>query len=94
MTTYIMMGKYSIDSIGKMNAARTKRGKEIIASCEGELKAGYAILGERDLVLIAEFPTTEQAIKASTNLSKELGIGFSSAPAISIEDFDKIIAGK
>ena len=94
MTTYIMMGKYSIDAIGKINTARTKRGKEIIAGCEGELKAGYALLGERDLVLIAEFPTTEKAIKASTTLSKELGIGFSTAPAISIEDFDKIITGK
>ena len=35
-----------------------------------------------------------EAIKASTTLSKELGIGFSTAPAISIEDFDKIMAGK
>jgi len=52
------------------------------------------MLGERDLVLIAEFPTIEKAIKASTTLSKELGIGFSTAPAISIEDFDKIMAGK
>jgi len=43
---------------------------------------------------IAEFPTTEKAIKASTTLSKELGIGFSTAPAISIEHFDKIITGK
>lgn len=94
MTTYIMMGKYSIDSIGKINAARTKRGSEIIAGCQGQLKAGYAMLGERDLVLIAEFPNTEKAIKASTTLSKELGIGFSTCPAISIEDFDKIIALK
>jgi uncharacterized protein with GYD domain len=94
MNTYIMMGKYSIDSIGKINAARTKRGKEIITRCEGELKTGYALLGERDLVIIAEFPSTEKAIKASSTLSKELGIGFTTSPAISFEEFDKVMAGK
>lgn len=94
MAMYIMMGKYSLDAIGKISAERTTKGKKIVADCEGSLKGGYAMLGERDLILIAEFPNTEKAIKASTKLSKELGIGFSTAPAITMEDFDKVIAGK
>ena len=94
MATYLMIGKYSIDAIGKISSARTSRGKEIVADCDGVLKAGYALLGDRDLILIAEFPNTEKAIKASTTLSKELGIGFTTSPAISMEDFDKVITGK
>ena len=92
MNTYIMMGKYSLDAIAKINPTRTKKGEEIIAACQGKLKSGYAMLGEKDLILITEFPSTEKAIKASSTLSKELGIGFTTSPAISFEEFDKVIA--
>jgi hypothetical protein len=36
-------------------------------------------------------PGTEQAMKASVALSKMLGIGFSTAPAVSVEVFDKLM---
>jgi uncharacterized protein with GYD domain len=89
-----MTGKYTVDAIGKISAARTKSGKAIISDSGGVLKDGYALLGDKDLVLVVEFPSIEKAIKASTTLSKELGIAFSTAPAVSIEEFDKILAGK
>ena len=60
----------------------------------GALKAGYALLGDKDLVLVVEFPGTDKAMKASVALSKLLGIGFTTAPAVSVEDFDKLIKGK
>ena len=94
MNTYIMMGKYSLDAMGKISSSRTKKGEEIIAGCGGKLKSGYAMLGEKDLILIAEFPSTEKAIKASSTLSNELGIGFTTSPAISFEEFDKVITQK
>jgi uncharacterized protein with GYD domain len=58
----------------------------------GELKSGYSLLGEPDLILIADFPDTEQAMKTSVGLSKILGISFTTAPAVTLEDFDKIMA--
>jgi uncharacterized protein with GYD domain len=93
MATYVMFGKYSIDAIGQISAARTKSATAVIRDCGGELKAGYALLGEKDLVFIVEFPGTREVMKASVALSKLLGIGFTTAPAVSVEEFDKLITG-
>jgi uncharacterized protein with GYD domain len=51
----------------------------------------YALLGEKDLVFIVNFPGTEQAIKASVALSKATGIAFTTLPAVTVEEFDKLI---
>jgi hypothetical protein len=48
------------------------------------------MLGEKDLLLIVDLPSTEQAMKTSVALSRMLGIGFTTAPAVSIEAFDKL----
>jgi uncharacterized protein with GYD domain len=56
----------------------------------GKLNSAYAILGEQDLVLITDFPDTETAMKTSVALSKMLGIGFSTAPAVMVERFDQL----
>ena len=57
----------------------------------GEFKAGYALLGEIDLILIVELPDNGQAIKTSAALSKMLGISFTTSPAVSAEEFDKLM---
>jgi uncharacterized protein with GYD domain len=94
MATYLLFGKYSIDALAKISAARTKSANAILGDCGGVLKAGYALLGETDLVLVVEFPSIEKAMKASVSLGKALGIGFKTAPAVNVEEFDKLIAGK
>jgi uncharacterized protein with GYD domain len=91
MATYMMFGKYSQDSIRQISAKRTEKAKELIKKYGGEIKSGYALLGKTDLVLILELPDTEQAMKTSVALSKMLGISFTSAPAVSMETFDKLI---
>ncbi|MCK4448977.1 MAG: GYD domain-containing protein [Anaerolineae bacterium] len=91
MATYLMFGKYSIDALGKISAERTKNATAIIGDCGGEVKAGYALLGEKDLVLIVEFPGTAEVMKATIALSKLLGISFATSPAVSVEEFDKLI---
>ena len=58
----------------------------------GKLKGGYALLGEYDPVLIVDLPDTESAMKTSVALSKMLGVGFTTAPAVTIETFDKLTA--
>ena len=92
MATFLMFGDYSHESIKDISAKRTEKALELIEKNSGKLKDGYAILGEKDLVLIVDFPSTEQAMKTSVALSKMLGVGFTTMPAISFEDFDRLVA--
>lgn len=92
MGTFFMFGRYSHDSIKDISAKRTNKTKELIVELGGTLKSAYALMGEIDLVLIVEFPGKEEAIKASVALSKMLGIGFTTAPAVTVETFDKLVA--
>lgn len=93
MATYLMFGKYSQDSVKQISTSRTDQAIALIRKNGGELKSGYALLGETDLVLVVELPDNQQAIKTSVGLSKLLGISFMTAPAVSFEDFDKIMEG-
>jgi uncharacterized protein with GYD domain len=90
MATYLMFGQYSQDSVKHISARRTDKAIEFIRKNGGELKSGYALLGKTDLVLIVELSDNEQAMKTSVGLSKLLGISFTTAPALTFEDFDKI----
>ena len=91
MSTYIMFGKYSPGSIKEISAERTQKANQLISENGGSVKSGYALLGETDLVLVADFPGNDAAIKASIGLAKLLGIAFSTAPAVSMEEFDKLV---
>jgi len=93
MATFFMFGKYTQDSIKQISAKRTEDAKELLRKNGGEIKSGYSLLGKSDLVLIVELPDLKQAIKTSVGLSKMLGISFSTAPAVSMEDFDKLMEG-
>jgi uncharacterized protein with GYD domain len=92
MTTYLLFGKYSLDSLKKISARRTKGAAQLIEKNGGTLKAGYALLGDVDILLITEFPDDAKAMKASIELTKTLGIGFRTAPAVSVEYFDTMMA--
>lgn len=91
MTTYFMFGQYSADSIKNISAKRTDDARAVIADVGGEYKDGYALLGNYDLILIADFPGTEQAMKASVTLTKNTGISFTTLPAVSVANFDKLL---
>jgi uncharacterized protein with GYD domain len=88
---FFMFGRYSSESVGKISPKRTDQASALIKEAGGEAKAAYALLGDTDLVLIAEFPGVDQAIKASVKLSKLTGIAFSTSPAITVEEFDKLV---
>ena len=91
MTTYLMFGRYSMDAVKSVSARRTEQAIAIIKENGGEYKGGYALLGRTDLVLIVELPDTESAMKTSQALSKKLGIDFSTSPALSVDEFDKVM---
>ncbi len=90
MAAFFMFGSYSPESIGKISAQRTTDTKALIEKFGGKLESAYAILGDKDIVLIVDFPDTETAMKTSVALSKLLGIGFSTSPAVTVETFDQL----
>ena len=92
MSTFFMLGKYSLESTKGISSERTEKSTDIIKESGGEVVSMYALLGEYDLVLIVNFPQTEDIMKASVALSKLTGISFTTYPAVSVEQFDKMIA--
>ena len=91
MTTYIMFGKFSVGAMKEIGAERTKKSAAIVEKCGGQVKALYALLGETDVVAIVDFPSLQEAMKASIELTKLLGISFTTAPAVTVEEFDKLM---
>ena len=91
MATYLMFGKYSMEAVKVISAKRTEQAAALIKQHGGELKTGYAMLGKHDLVLVVDLPDTGRAMQVSAGLAKLLGISFSTAPAVSLEEFDKLM---
>lgn len=92
MAKFFMYGKYSQDAIKGISPERTKKAQEVIEKSGGKVNSMYALLGKYDVVLITDFPGVADVMKASIALNKLSGIAFTSFPAISMEDFDKISA--
>lgn len=91
MATFLMYGKYSPDALKEMSPDRTKRAIDLAAEYGGKIEAMYATLGEHDLVFVATFSGLEDAIRASVELTRMSGISFATAPAVSVEEFDKLV---
>ncbi|CUT04022.1 GYD domain-containing protein [Candidatus Chrysopegis kryptomonas] len=91
MATYFLFGKYTHEAMKGMSPERTAEANKLIEKFGGKVKEIYALFGEIDLVIIAEFPGNSEAMKASIALSKLTNISFKTAPALSVEEFDKLI---
>lgn len=91
MATFLMLGKYSSEALEGISAERTVQGVDLVQKFGGKIKAMYALLGEYDMAAIVEYPGTEQAMQASVALSKLSKISFTTAPAVAVEDFDKLM---
>ena len=73
-----------------ISAKRSEDAKALFKKHGGELKAAYATLGGVDLVMIADLPDNARAMAASTALAKSTGIAFTTAPALTVDEFDKL----
>ena len=91
MATYLLFGQYSQDALKDISAKRTEKARAVIEKYGGSVKAGYALLGDNDLVIVLDAPDTAAVMKISVGLSKMTGIGFTSAPAVSFEEFDQFM---
>lgn len=92
MGTFLMFGRYSPEAMKKIRSKHTKEAENLIKKFGGKIESFYALLGEKDLVVIATFPGVEQAMKASVALSNLTGISFITSPAVPVEEFDKLMA--
>ncbi len=90
MANFVLFGKYSGEALKQISAARTEEAKKIVEKCGGKIEAIYALLGDIDLLILATLPGVNEAVKASVALSKATGISFRTAPAIPVEQFDKL----
>ena len=93
MTTFLLLGTYTSEAIDGIDAERTKRAEEIVTGCGGKLRTVYALLGQYDIVMIAELPGTPEMVQASIELTRETGISFTTMPALPVADFDRLAAG-
>jgi uncharacterized protein with GYD domain len=92
MATYFLFGKYSSEATKGISAERTEKANKLMQKYGGEIKSIYALLGEKDLVIIASFSGVEQVVKATIAVSKLTGIRFTTAEAIAVKEFDKLIS--
>ncbi len=90
MAKFMMLGKYSQEAIKGISAERTKKAVSIIEKSGGKVNSMYALLGNYDLALVVDLPGISEAMKASIALTDLTAISFTTPPAISVEDFDKI----
>lgn len=90
MQTYIMFGTMTQAARKAVSAKRTLDAIALIKQHGGEYKAGYALLGDVDFMVIVDLPDTEHAMQVSMALSRLLDISFRTAPAITIDAFDQL----
>jgi uncharacterized protein with GYD domain len=93
MTTFFFFGSYTGDAIEGIDARRTRDAEKIITGFGGELRSVYALLGESDIVMIAELPGVPEALQVSIALTRKTGIRFRSVPAMPVADFDRLASG-
>ena len=92
MATFILFGRYSPEALKGVSSARTKKSLTLVKKFKGKVLSMYALLGEKDLMFIADFPGVEEAMQASVALHKLTGISFSTTAAVSVDTFDKLMA--
>jgi len=91
MGLYFMFGKYTNDGMQAMSSKRTQDAVNLIKKHRGEIKSMYTLLGEYDLVLLADLPGAEEAVKASVAIGRMTGVSFRTSPALPVEVFDKML---
>ena len=91
MATFVMFGKYSLEAVKAISAKRSNQAQALVKKYGGEVKSGYALLGGTDIVMVVDLPDNERAMQVSAALTKLLGISFKTAPAVTFEQFDKLM---
>lgn len=93
MSTFFMFGKYSSGAVQHISSQRTAKAREVVQRLGGRVRDIYALLGEYDLVIIADLPNMAEAMRASLELKKLTDITFFTVAAMPVDQFDEIFGG-
>lgn len=91
MAKFLMLGRYSAEAVKGITAERTKQVAGVIEKNGGKVNSMLALLGTYDLAFVVELPGVQEAMKSSVALTKLTDISFTTLPAVSVEEFDKIM---
>lgn len=91
MATFVLFGTYTSEGLKAISTKRTEDAAALLKKHGAELKSGYALLGDTDLLLVIEAADNQRAMRVSAELNKLLGIAFKTAPAVTISEFDKLM---
>ncbi len=92
MATYLMFGTILPETTKAISTKRTDDATALVRKYGGQIKASYALLGNVDFVVVVELPDNERAMQVSIGLTRLLGFPFRTAPAITVEEFDKLMS--
>lgn len=87
----VMLGRYSLKGLEGASAQRTKKANAIVEKAGGRVESIFALLGDYDLVIVADCPSVPVAMRASIDISRLTGISFHSLPAVPVDEFDRLI---
>lgn len=88
---FLMLGRYSLEAIKGIKKERTKKVVAEINACGGKVDTMFALLGRYDLAFVVDFPSVKDALTASVKITKLTGISFNTLPAVSVEEFDRLV---
>ncbi len=91
MPTFIMFGKYSDQARKEISPDRTVWAFNLVREMGGRIKEMYALLGDTDLLMICDLPGIDEAMRVSAALGRHTGIAFSTSPAVTVDEFDKLL---
>jgi len=91
MAKFLLLGKYSSEAVKGISADRTKKVVGAIEKSGGKVNSMLALLGRYDLALMVDLPSVTEALKTSIALTRMTDIGFTTLPAVTVEEFDKLI---
>ncbi len=91
MAKYYLFGKYSAEALKGISADRTKKFVEMTEKLGGKVISMDVTLGCKDVVIAVDMPNTGSVMKLSVGMAKLSGIGLTSSPALSVEEFDKLM---
>jgi uncharacterized protein with GYD domain len=87
MGTFFMFGRYSLGTTEKISPERAAVVHEEVERLGGRVQNIYALLGEYDVVIIADLPRMGEAMQAAFALKQRTGISLFTSAAMSIEEF-------
>lgn len=92
MATFFMFGTYTADALKGVSKTRTRKAVALLEKeYGGDVRDMYALIGQQDVVIIVDFPSMAEALKASVALCKLTGISFKTSPAVTVDEFDKMM---